>query len=120
MNKIQLILASALLFATVTAFAQDTTKVKDEAAEQREGPGVGTQKQEQSDDYRKDMTAIQSSEVPAKLRTTLQGKQYKGWEKNSTIYRNRNNDSFLVEMREGDQVKVHRFDQHGKAVKDYD
>jgi uncharacterized protein YdeI (BOF family) len=117
MNKIQLILASALLFTTATTLAQDTTKLKDEAAEQREGPGVGTQK---SDDHRKDMTAIQSSEVPEKLRTTLKGKQYKGWEKNSTIYRSRNNDSFLVEMREGDQVKVHRFDQHGKAVKDYD
>lgn len=106
-----------LLCGAMSVYAQDSTKVSDEAARQRTGPGVGVQGESQ--DYRKDMTVIQSSEMPASLRSTLQGEQYKGWENNSTIYRSKNNDSFVVEMRNGDQTKVHRFDQNGKAVKDY-
>ena len=118
MKQVKLFLASALLIVSAAGFAQDTTKVTDEAAKQREGPGLGAQKQ--SEDYRKDMTIIQPVELPGTLRKTLEAKQYEGWEKKSTIYRSKGNDSFIVEMRDGDQVNVHRFDQYGKPVKDYD
>lgn len=119
MKKIKIILASAMVMGAVTLFAQDTTKVSDEAAKQRSGPGVGTAQDESQDDYKKDMTLVEKRQVPANLRSTLQGDQYKGWEENATIYKTRNNDSFIVEMKEGDQTKVHRFDQNGKRVKDY-
>lgn len=119
MKKIKIILASAMVMGAVTLFAQDTTRVSDEAAKQRSGPGVGTAQDESQADYKKDMTVMEKRQVPANLRSTLQGEQYKGWEENSTIYRTRNNDSFIVEMKEGDQTKVHRFDQNGKRVKDY-
>lgn len=111
-------LASALVMGAVTVFAQDSTNVSNEAAKDREGPGVGAQPQEQ-DDYKKDMTVVEKRQVPANLRSALQEDQYKGWEENATIYKTRNNDSFIVEMKEGDQTKVHRFDQNGKRVKDY-
>ncbi len=119
MKKIKVILTTTLLFATLAVFGQDSTKVTDDAANQTKGPGVGTQQQEQSDDYRKDMQVMEKRQVPANLRSTLKGQQYKGWEENATIYRTRNNDSFIVEMKEGDQTKVHRFDQNGKPVKDF-
>ena len=118
MKKIKLILASALMMGVFTVFAQDSTNVTNDAAEQRSGPGVGAQSQEQ-DDYKKDMTVMEKRQVPVNLRSTLQEEQYKGWEEKSTIYKTRNNDSFIVEMKEGDQTKVHRFDQNGKRVKDY-
>ena len=66
------------------------------------------------------MTVIQSSEVPASLRSTLGDSQYKGWESNSTIYRSRNNDQFVVEMRDGNQTKIHRFDKEGKVIQGQD
>lgn len=117
MKKIKLILASALVMGAVAVFAQDSTNVSNDAVKDREGPGVGAQPQQ--DDYKKDMTVMDKSEVPANLRSTLKGDQYRGWEENATIYKTRNNDSFIVEMKEGDQTKVHRFDQNGKRVKDY-
>ena len=119
MKKVKLFFASALVMGAVTVFAQDTTNVSDEAAKQRSGPGVGTAQDENQYDYKKDMTVLEKRQVPANLRSTLNEDQYKGWEENSTIYKTRNNDSFIVEMKEGDQTKVHRFDQNGKRVKDY-
>ena len=119
MKKIKLILASALTFAALAAFAQDSTNVSNDAAKDKTGPGVGAQQLDRNDDDRNDMSVMEKSEVPANLRSTLKGDQYKGWEDKATIYRSRNNDSFIVEMKEGDQTKVHRFDQNGKAVKDY-
>lgn len=123
MKKLKLILASALVIGAIAVKAQDSTQVGAQdktgaAAQDREGPGVGAQENDQAS-YRKDMTVIQSSEIPASLRSTLKGDQYKGWETNSTIYRSKNNDQFVIEMREGDKTKAHRFDQNGKAVKDY-
>lgn len=119
MKKVKLILASALLIGAVAVNAQDTTRVS--GNQDRTGAGVGKQgdTQTQSQDFRKDMTVIQASEMPSSLRTTLGGDQYKGWESNSTIYRSKNNDSYIVEMRNGSETKIHRFDQNGKAVKDY-
>ena len=64
------------------------------------------------------MIVIPSADVPASLRSTLQGAQYKGWE-NGTIYRNQTSDMFMVEMRDGNQTKIYRFDQNGKAIKDF-
>lgn len=118
MKKIKLIIASALVMGSMSVFAQDSTNVSNEAAKQRSGPGVGAA-QDESQDYKKDMTVMEKQEVPANLRSTLSEEQYKGWEEKSTIYKNRDNDSFIVEMKEGDQTKVHRFDQNGKRVKDY-
>lgn len=121
MKKLKLILASALMCGVMGVYAQDSTKISEDAAKDRTGPGVGAQEQTptQSQDYRKDMSVMQSSEIPPSLRATLQGDQYKGWENSSTIYRSKNNDAFVVEMRNGTQTAVHRFDQNGKPVKDY-
>jgi hypothetical protein len=73
-----------------------------------------------SQDYQKDMTVIKSSEVPTSLRNTLGGGDYQGWENNSTIYRNRSNDQFVVEMRDGNQTKIHRFDKDGRVLQGQD
>lgn len=128
MKTLKLFLASAIFISAAAVQAQDTTKVSgsqdktDAAKKERSGPGVGAQDQTQSntpdENYRKDMSVIPSSEVPPTLRSTLKGDQYKGWEQNSTIYRGRNNDSFIVEMREGTQTKAHRFDKDGNPVQD--
>lgn len=104
MKKIKLLLAGTLVLGAVTLFAQDSTNVTNDAAKDREGPGVGAQPRQQ-DDYKKDMSVMEKKQVPANLRSTLQGEQYKGWEDNATIYKTRNNDSFIVEMKEGDQTK---------------
>ena len=134
MKTLAWILAGALTLGFSASHAQDTTNIsraqqdksgtanQDEPGKDRTGPGVGAQNQKNAntpdEDYRKDMDVIGSSDVSASLRSTLDGDQYKGWQENSTIYSGRNRDSFIMEMREGTQTKVHRFDKDGKPVQD--
>lgn len=108
MKKIILVLAGALCLGVAGVNAQDATqRVKDTTTVQP------------SPNYVKDMVKINATEVPASLRSTLQGSRYKGWE-NASIYRSKNSDMFLVEMRdENDRTKAYRFDASGKLVKDY-
>lgn len=119
MKKVKAVLICSFVFAALVTFGQDSTKLSDEAVKQREGPGVGAQTQEQSHDDREDRTVVEKRQVPANLRSRLQDDKYKGWEENATIYKLRDNDSFIVEMKEGDQVKEYRFDKDAKPVKDF-
>lgn len=69
----------------------------------------------QESNYQRDMTKMQSSDIPASLRSTLQGAEYKGWE-NGTFYRNKSNDGYLLEVNDGSNVKTYRFDKNGKHL----
>jgi len=119
MKHIKLILASTMVVAAFAANAQDTTKLtvppppaqQDQTAQQN-------QAQKDQANFKKDMIVIPPAQVPASLRSTLQASQYKGWE-SGTIYRNQTSDMFMVEMRDGNQTKIYRFDQNGKAIKDF-
>jgi Ni/Co efflux regulator RcnB len=119
MKPAELILASAMVIGAIGAHAQDSTNVTTPPeVPQQEQTVPQDQTQQEPSDFRKDMVVIPSSEVPASLRSTLQGEQYKGWER-GTIYRNQNSDMFIVEMRNGDNTRMYRFDQNGKPIKDY-
>ena len=117
MKPVRLILASTMAMASFAVNAQDTTKLTPPPVQQDQ---TSTQNQALKDqaNFKKDMIVIPSAEVPASLRNTLQGTQYKGWEK-GTIYRNQTSDMFMVEMRDGNQARIYRFDQNGKAIKDF-
>lgn len=109
MKKIILVLAGALCLGVAGVNAQDATqRVKDD-----------TTSVQPSQSYLKGMVKINATEIPANLRSTLQGDQYKGWE-NASIYRSKNSDMYLVEMKdENDRTKAYRFDASGKLVRDY-
>ncbi len=118
MKPVKLILASSMVIAAFAANAQDTTKLDHPPPVQQDQTTPQNQVQKDQANFKKDMIVIPSAEVPASLRSTLQGSQYKGWE-NGTIYRNQTSDMFMVEMRDGNQTKIYRFDQNGKAIKDF-
>ena len=113
------ILAGALVSGAFAVNGQDTAKITPAPVpvEQDQTSPQNQAEQDQAN-FKKDMIIIPASEIPASLRGTLQGSQYKGWE-NGTIYRNQSSDMFMVEMRDGNQTKIYRFDQNGKAVKDF-
>ncbi|MEJ0029901.1 MAG: hypothetical protein WDO15_05835 [Bacteroidota bacterium] len=109
MKKLILITSCVALFA-VASYAQDTTKTKPS--------------QQQSDQIRKDnmkgWTQVQSTEVPANLRTTLSGTQYSGWEM-GTIYKNESGEYRLnttsgTSGAAGTNGKTYYFDKNGKAT----
>jgi len=117
MKKLMMIAAGALFVGVAAVQAQDTTSYKktDSTSLQQEQP---TQQQPGSIKL-KDMTALQSTEIPATLRETLQGAQYKGWDAStSKIYRNQTSDLYVVQIQDGTMTKTYRFDKEGKPIND--
>jgi hypothetical protein len=62
-----------------------------------------------------DRVVVRSNDIPSSLRITLRGDQYKGWE-NSTVYRNRSTNEYMVEIRDGSKTNTFYFDKDGKAI----
>lgn len=113
MKKVMMI-AAGMLFGVAAVQAQDTTSFKksDSASIQQPTQQPGSIKL-------KDMTALQSTEIPAALRETLQAPQYKGWDAaTSKIYRNQTSDLYVVQIQDGTMTKSYRFDKEGKPIND--
>jgi hypothetical protein len=109
MKKIMLMIAGLLLVSVMAVNAQvsqDTTKTSP-------GSTMGT---DQSSNYTKDMEVIQASDVPASLKTTLQGSEYTGWEQGK-VYRNTTTNEYLIVIGT-DDAKVYRFDSNGSRIED--
>jgi len=102
MKKLMLTIAAVFCLSAVAVYAQDPQK-KDTT--------------QQSQNYREDMTVIQSSEIPEGLRATLQDAQYQGWE-TGTFYTNKAKDSYVVEIKDAttNKTKSFRFDANGKPI----
>jgi len=62
-----------------------------------------------------DRVVILSNDIPVSLRVTLEDDMYRGWE-NSTIYRNRQTNEYMIEIRDGSNSKIYYFDKDGKAL----
>jgi hypothetical protein len=106
MKKLMLTIASLLFVSVMAVNAQvntDTTSVSDQ-------PSVS----DDQSNYTRDMELIQSSEVPASLRSTLQGTEYTGWEEGK-VYRNASTNEYLIVIGEED-AKVYRFDANGTKI----
>jgi hypothetical protein len=111
MKKLMLTIASMLFVSVLAVNAQvssDTTSTSTNA-------GQPTMSDDQSN-YTRDMEAIQSSEVPASLRSTLQGSEYSGWEEGK-VYRNSTTNEYLIVIGDED-AKVYRFDANGTRIED--
>lgn len=107
MKKLMLTIAGLLFVSVlaVTAQVQDTTSASQ--------PATGYQNQELNYD---ELEAVQSTDVPASLRSSLQGSEYSGWEAGK-VYRHKTNNEFVVVI--GDEnAKVYRFDGNGNRVED--
>jgi hypothetical protein len=107
MKKLMLTIASLLFVSIMAVNAQvstDTTSVS------------GQPSQTDQSNYTRDMEAIQSSEVPASLRSTLQGSEYSGWEEGK-VYRNSTTNEYLIVIGDED-AKVYRFDANGSRIED--
>jgi hypothetical protein len=91
---------------------QDSSRVSGSAS-----VGMETQTQNQpSVQWRnEDRVVVRTNEIPESLKVTLNGDQYKGWE-NSTIYRNRSTNEYMIEIRDGSTTRTHYFDKDGKAI----
>jgi hypothetical protein len=113
MKKLILITTGVVMFS-VASFAQVDSTKRDKTQTQP------TQQQPQSDQMRntddfKGWTTVQSTDVPANLRTTLGDNKYKGWE-SGTIYRNQAGDAYALRTT-GANPQTYYFDKNGKATR---
>ncbi len=107
MKKIILIIAGAFC---LSAFAVD--------AQAQDGPKQDTTVLQPSQSFRDDMVKITADDLPAAVKSTLQGAQYEGWE-SANIYRNQTGEIYAVEITGDDrQVKTYKFDPTGKPIED--
>ena len=121
MKKITLFIAAAA-FSVAVANAQ-TDSLRNTSS------GSPTQTPTTYQNYpTKDMKRVAPNEIPASLRTTLQGPEYKGWE-NGTIYFNSatNEYSYQAQPAKGSNSATsgsknnatwYRFDKSGKRIPD--
>jgi hypothetical protein len=114
MKKLMLLCASFMLVGMIAANAQssDTTKSPSKTTTQPTPQQPSNQMT-----HSKDMVKVKTTEIPASLRKTLEDPMYTGWE-NSTIYRNKTNDQYTLELMSGTTTKTYHFDKAGKPIKD--
>jgi hypothetical protein len=106
MKKIILIVAGAFC---LSAFALQ--------AQAQDGPKKDTTSI-LSQSYREDMVKITADDLPAAVKATLQGAEYKGWE-TSNIFRNPTGEMYIVEITGDDkQVKTFKFDANGRPIEE--
>jgi len=109
MKKLILITAGVVFFSAASFAQQDTTRKSSQSQPQQS-------EQLRNRDDMKGWTQIQQDQIPAELRTTLAGSQYRGWE-SGTIYKNQAGDTYAVQTMDGNNQKTHYFDKNGKATK---
>jgi hypothetical protein len=108
---IKQILAAALI-VSATAVSAQTDSTQSQPAQQTQP----TQQQPGSQySNTRDYTQIQSQEVPASLRTTLQGSTYKGWE-SGKVYKLNNGNGYRLSTGTGNTTKEYYFDNKGQAI----
>jgi hypothetical protein len=111
MKKLMLTLAGLLLVSVMAVNAQ----VASDSAKTSNQPSMT---QDDVTNYTKDMEVIQSSDVPASLRSSLQGTEFTGWEEGK-VYRNSTTNEYLIIIGDED-AKVYRFDANGQRIEDMD
>lgn len=121
MKKLVLILAGALCLSVAAVQAQDPsqqpTKDSTSIAPSQPTPPSPTTPDASTPAYRKDMTQVQTTDVPEGLKQTLSRPQFKGWETGG-VYSNADNTVYIVEVKdevEG-RMKAYRFDPTGKPI----
>jgi hypothetical protein len=112
MKKLMFVVAGLLFVATVT-FAQDSTGVK--KTETTTTETTQSTEKSPSQDYTADMVKIKSTDLPDAVKQTLGAPQYAGWE-TAPLYRSKNNDLYVVELKSGSESKTFRFGADGKPV----
>jgi hypothetical protein len=64
----------------------------------------------------KDYQAIESWDIPAALRSTLQGYRYRGWKEIGTFYKSSFNRGYILTMGTDNNAKKFYFDRNGNPT----
>ncbi len=116
MKRIILIGACAMFLGATASFAQtqDTTRTRTKDTQTQSDQ----LKNRSHDQELKGWAPVNSTDVPASLRSTLGGSQYMGWDADGAkLYKNEAGDMYTLRMGDMTNQKIYYFDKNGKAVK---
>jgi hypothetical protein len=116
----KLLFAIAFMTAgSVAVLAQDSTSIAPQTP-----PSSEIQAPPSSDDQSQDQDkgqAIATSELPANIQTSLQGQDYTGWTVANAFKKEKDGKTFYaVELTNGSEKKMVKFDAEGNVVKEED
>jgi|GEM_PF-1377932 len=107
-----------LLGSAAGVYAQDSTATRSSAAYTT--PTTQTQPAQDKDKY-DEKEAIAVSELPQKVQTSIQGKDYTGWNVGKAYKKQKDGKTFYaVELMNGSERKMVKFDAQGNKVKEKD
>jgi hypothetical protein len=112
--KTTLFIVTVLFVGVTTLHAQEPDTTATDQRQQHTST-VAYSASNPSSNYTREMILIQASDIPAALRSKLQGTIYKGWE-NGTIYRSKTYEGYVVEITDGANTKTFRFDANGQPI----
>jgi hypothetical protein len=92
-----------------------TNRNKNATNKDRNGANTNRHRGGANKDKNGDRTLVSTSDIPASLRETLQGKDYTGWE-SGQIYKTKNGE-YILETNKNGMMKTHHFDANGKPTK---
>ena len=89
-----------------------TTNVPDNYSQMNQAEPSGTSAQQP---VNQDRVRVQATDLPASMRQTLSGAQYKGWE-SAPIYMNKSTNQYSFDLANNGTTKTYTFDQSGKPI----
>lgn len=113
MKKIIRLLPAMLVVGMVTVYAQrtaDSTRIS--ASWTDDQPTEEPHTHYAPDDYK----AVESWDIPAALRSTLQGYRYKGWKERGRFYKSIYNKGYILTMQSGSGTRNFYFDRNGNEI----
>jgi trimeric autotransporter adhesin len=113
MKKTMLTLAGLFMIGVAVNAQSDSTTstVPDNYSQMSQPEPSGTSQQPTNPDR----VRVQANDLPASMRQTLSGTQYKGWE-SAPIYRNNSTNQYSFDLSNNGATKTYTFDQSGKPV----
>jgi hypothetical protein len=113
MKKIIALLLAMLVVSMVTVYAQRTSDSTRISASLMEDQPIDESRSQYAP---KDYQAVESWDIPAALRSTLQGYRYKGWKENGRFYKSVYNRGYILNMESGSTTKNFYFDRNGNEI----
>lgn len=107
------LLLAVLVVSMATAYAQrgsDSTSISASLIEDQ------LSDESRSQYAPRDYQAVESWDIPAALRSTLQGYRYKGWKESGRFYKSIYNRGYILNMESGNSTKNFYFDRNGNEI----
>lgn len=105
--------------AVIGVNAQETTTdTQDQASTRTETQSDGASQDWDKNEY-SDKEMISATELPSSVSEQLQGQDYSGWSVGNAYKKEKDGETFYaVEMKNGDETKMVKFDAQGNKVKE--